>query len=357
MAELIALIFAFAPLFLILVVANVAQSRREAEEEHAGLALTAYLLLAIIYLAGIFIGVMLQLSQVVLQQQPELMEQLGLLGDDLTAQVASLTQIGLGIWIPSVLGLILLLPPVRRVCARFTALDPAHPVHAVALSMSMMVLINLFLTLGIGLDNLTATLEAQNELDDGTGGMSIAALWGQQLLMALLAVVGVGWLTRRTGSQVLKRLGLVRPSRRELVTGAAWGLALVPMVILMEGLAGLVGLGADPDVEALTEQLLGPLFQSPFGILTLGLAAALGEETLFRGAAQPRFTLVPTALLFALLHSNYGITFSTVIVFALGLVLGWLRIRHNTSTAMVTHALYNGTLGLIAYLSLSFLEF
>lgn len=92
----------------------------------------------------------------------------------------------------------------------------------------------------------------------------------------------------------------------------------------------MLGFAADADVEELTNQLLGPLFNSPWGILTLGAAAALGEETLIRGAAQPGLGLLLTAALFALLHSNYGITLSTAIVFLLGLVLGIVRASART---------------------------
>ncbi len=153
-----------------------------------------------------------------------------------------------------------------------------------------------------------------------------------------------------------RRLGVVRLSSQDWIVGIRYGLLLVPVVILLEYLASLAGIVADPDVEKLTEQLLGPLFRSPFGILTLGVAAALGEEPLFRGAAQPRFGLALTAVMFALVHSNYGITLSTAIVFLLGLVLGLLRIRRNTTTAMLAHAVYNISLGLLAYFSISFLD-
>ncbi|MCX6043262.1 MAG: CPBP family intramembrane metalloprotease, partial [Caldilinea sp.] len=78
------------------------------------------------------------------------------------------------------------------------------------------------------------------------------------------------------------------------------------------------------------------------------LAAGIGEEALFRGALLPRFGRVYTALLFALLHSNYGITLSTVVVLLLGLMLGWLATRYNTTTAMIAHAVYNSTLALLA---------
>ncbi len=86
------------------------------------------------------------------------------------------------------------------------------------------------------------------------------------------------------------------------------------------------------------------------GIMTLGLAAALGEESIFRGTLQPKFGLLLTTVLFALLHSQYGISFSTVAVFLVGLILGVLRLRANTSTSMITHAVYNMSLGLISYL-------
>ena len=154
----------------------------------------------------------------------------------------------------------------------------------------------------------------------------------------------------------MQRLGVVMPTGRQVLIGLGAGLALVPLVLVMEYAASLLGVQADRDVERLTEELLGALFESPWGIVTLGLAAALGEEPLFRGAAQPKFGLVLTSLLFALLHSNYGITLSTAIVVVLGLVLGMIRIRHNTSTAMITHATYNIILGLMAYFSISFLD-
>ena len=45
-------------------------------------------------------------------------------------------------------------------------------------------------------------------------------------------------------------------------------------ISLVESLLGRVGIVTDADVERLSEQLLGPLVMTPFGIATLGLAAA-----------------------------------------------------------------------------------
>ena len=99
--------------------------------------------------------------------------------------------------------------------------------------------------------------------------------------MLLLGLIGVGWLSRRKFGESLARLGIVKPSVREFAFGLGIGLLLVAFAFSMEYVAGFIGVSADPEVEELTKQLLGSLFTTVPGILTLGLAAALGEETVF----------------------------------------------------------------------------
>lgn len=351
MSQLISMILLFAPLFLVLWVANVAERRRAAGEAYESTAMVAYLLTAVLYLASLAMGLLIQLGAALFQMQPDLFAQAGgLFGET----VDSLPLVAMALWLPALLGLMVMLPPVRRAIARVLPIDAASPVHGVALAISMLILSNLLITLGMGLGNLADVMAEAGEIQDDS---MLLTLWAQQILTALMAMIGVGWLTRRTWSETLARLGIVRASGRQWLIGIGLGLAMVPVVLALEYLASLVGLGSNADVERLTEELLGPLFQTPFGILTLGLSAALGEETLFRGAVQPRFGLVATALLFALIHSNYGITLSTVVVLLVGFLLGWVRMRHNTTTAMALHATYNIMLGLLAFLSTSMLDF
>ncbi|MCA9996498.1 MAG: CPBP family intramembrane metalloprotease [Anaerolineales bacterium] len=350
--EIISMILLFAPLLLVLFWANWAQLERERGKDARGLTAVTYLTLIFLYALLIGLGLTLQLVGRALtggNLPPDLLQiytSMGIDGATIESMAASLPSVGLGLWLPSLLGLILLLPGVRRLVARIIPIDPASPVHAVALALSMLVLTNMLVTLGIGLGTLaeTASMTEQN-----TGSL-LAQLWAQQLLTALLAVVGVGWLRRRNGRSLWQRLGITGINGRQLLIGVGVGLALVPVVILLETASSAAGWDAS-DVEKLTEALLGPLFTSIPGILTLGLAAAIGEETLFRGALQPRFGLPLTALLFALLHSTYGLSIATVVVFILGYILGWLRNRYSTSTSMVVHAIYNMTLGVISYLS------
>lgn len=254
--------------------------------------------------------------------------------------------LGMGLWAPAVAAPLFLLPPVRKLVANLIQIDFRSTVHAVAVSFVMLVVINLTLTLGIGLETLANLAEAS----ETEGGTILVSTWVQQLTFLLWAMVGIGWLTRRGWAQALERLALVVPRPNEVAIAIGTGLLSVGVILVLETIAVATGWGVNEDVERLTESLIGPLLGSIPGILTLGLAAGIGEESLFRGALQPRFGLLFTSLLFAILHSQYGITFSTLAVFIVGLILGLLRTRFNTSTCVIAHATYNITLGLIAYL-------
>lgn len=349
MNEVLSMFFLFAPLIFILVLANLAEARRQQGEPYQGWAVTSYVILGLFYAVALVVGLAINLFTILVQQQPTLLDQFGLQGaDNPLLKFDSLPLLGLGLWLPSLIGILLLLLPVRRLLARFIPIDAASPVHAIALALSVLVVIQLLFTMGVGLNNLADTLAEQEAA--GVTTNTTLGLWVQQLMTAVFAFFGVGWLVRRGWSDTLRRLGLVVPTLGNIVLGIVIGLGMVPVVMGVERLSAQFNIGSDPGVEKLTEQLLGPLFTTPFGIITLGASAALGEETLFRGAVQPRFGFILTALLFALVHSNYGISMSTLIVFLLGLVLGVVRMRVNTSTTMIIHAVYNMSLGFLAYL-------
>lgn len=348
MDDVLTTLLLFVPLLLVLWLANLSHRRRiegDLKNERT-LKLLAYGLLFFVYAGLLAFGGLAGLIALAQRISPDL-----LAGAPAFFEPGAAFKMMAALIAPALLGLLLLTRPARTFFARFTPLDPANAVHAVALSFTALVLVNLFFTLALGLDTLADTVQMANEAAGGAVSPA-PALWAQNIASLLLALLGVGWLARRSLRVALLRLGIVAPTWQQAVMGVAAGLLLVPVILAVEYGASLVGLGPSADVERLTEQLIGPLTLSIGGILTLGLAAALGEEAIFRGALLPRFGLVFTSLLFALLHSNYGFSFSTVAVFAVGLVLGVLRQRANTTTAMLTHAVYNMSLGLISFLGL-----
>lgn len=338
--EVISTIVMFAPFLLLLFLANFADKARTSENPNGGfgLAITSYVLVSLGYVLLFLLGIVYFL--------------LGLSGVEISGLEEFLptdkfTGLGLAMWLPSLIGVLLLIPVLRRIASRIIPIDPNSRVHAVSLSLSMIILIQLFVMMSIGLDAI-ANMKVGTE--DMTANPA-PALWAQNLMFLFMSLIGVGLFVRRDFSSALRRLGIVKPTLSQVLIGIGSGLLLVGIASIIVMVGEMVGVTVDKDVEKLTEQLLGPLTQSVFGVLTMGLAAGLGEEALFRGALQPRFGLILTTLLFTLLHGNYGLTLSTFVVFLVGLALGLLRNRYNTTTTMIVHATYNITLGVLANLS------
>lgn len=342
MMDFMSVILVFAPLILLLYFANLAERLREKGQQYMALAAVTYIVLILLYIVTLLLG----LGFLAWGDRPLPLPNIG--ADAERPTIASPLWLSLGLVVPSFLGILLLLKPVRRLVARFTQLDPDHPVHTLALSLTMLPIVALGFTLGIGLDTLSSQIATQTA-ETGSDPFSLAALWAQAGMFLLMALIGVGWLSRRSWRETLARLGIVRPTGRQVWIGIGVGLLLVPAAMLLEAAFNAVGLSVGQDVESLTEQLMGPLFATPFGILSVGIGAAIGEEPIFRGALQPRLGLVLSSLLFALVHSQYGISLATVIVLGLGLALGIVRQRNNTTTSIITHAVYNSTLGVMAY--------
>lgn len=347
MTELIGVLIYTLPLAVILLVANLSERNRARGDDAQGFAIFVYILTAGVQLVFVAGGFLLLIVNWMRLTNPNAAAAL----DTAAAMELENPQLlAWGVIASGLVGCLLLLPAVRRGLARLLPIQAENVVHAVSLSLSTLILVQLVLTLGVGLANLA---DMVGETDSGA---SVFGVWAQAVVFALLGFWGVGWPVRRGIGAAADRLGLSRSTAGGLLSGAALAFVMLGVVVAISALESVLGVGFDGDVEELTDALLGNLFLTPFGIATLGLAAALGEEIVFRGALQPRFGLILTAALFALTHSNYGITLSTLVVFILGLVLGWVRIRWNTVAAMALHATYNILLGTISYLSLEFFD-
>jgi len=186
----------------------------------------------------------------------------------------------------------------------------------------------------------------------GTGGrISPITILASQLPFVVLAIVGVGAGIRRSPRETLGRLGYGPIS-----------LGNVGVVVLFILAAFALSLAADylfsvlqPDLYREVGEVSGTLF-NPKGLslvsailfaLLIGVGAALGEETLFRGAVQPVFGIPATSILFASMHVQYGPSVLLVYIFVLSVGLGLLRRYFNTTTSFLAHAGYN-TLGILA---------
>jgi membrane protease YdiL (CAAX protease family) len=123
-----------------------------------------------------------------------------------------------------------------------------------------------------------------------------------------------------------------------------WGAlaAVPPLCFLLWMLSGGKELRFARRIRDLLREFLGPTLAGlnlPQMAL-LALAAGIGEEVFFRGVLQPRLGLLPTALLFGLVHPFSVAHAALVALF--GLYLGWLFQEAGSLLLPITaHALYD----------------
>ncbi len=225
----------------------------------------------------------------------------------------------------------LALAPARRLAARVLPIDPDSPLDATALGLTLVVAGS---QIGLQIStNVLATVAAgapETPLDQVV----------TELPFLLGALLGVGLGLRRRPGAVFDRLGLTVPQGWQILLGIACAGAFYAF-----------GLGAEvaqrwltPDVAARVGSATSQLYRgvdTPLGIVTIALVPAICEEILFRGALQPRLGLIWTAVVFALLHTQYGFSIDELAVLILAFGLGLLRHFTNTSTSMLCHAIYN----------------
>lgn len=249
---------------------------------------------------------------------------------------AGVTLLLIAVW-----GLLATLPEARRLLARWLPLDPSSSVHTLALILAgYLIGANALVLSQGGLEGLAETSEASS-----VGQIVIA-----EMFYAAVGILGVGLFVRRHGWKLVERLGLEKPTAAQLKGSLRWILALVAL----QWLAGVVLYYTNPEQAELLDEvnslLLGNM-DTVWDWFLLAAAAAAGEEILFRGALQPVLGLWATSLLFAMAHVQYGLTPVTILVFGIGLVLGLVRRRTNTSVAIFVHFGYNFILGLLALLT------
>lgn len=185
------------------------------------------------------------------------------------------------------------------------------------------------------------------------GRLSVTTVLLTQLPFVVIALLGVGLGVRRNLRETLARLGYGPITLRQLGIVAAFIAGALVLSIASNALFAVLQPDLYEQVGAASEGLFGTEGLSPvsavlFGLL-VGLGAALGEETLFRGALQPGLGIVLVSILFASMHAQYGPSIILIYLFLFSVALGFLRRYVNTTATFLTHAGYNFTLVILSY--------
>jgi membrane protease YdiL (CAAX protease family) len=269
-------------------------------------------------------------------------------GGPAEADRITLTAAGAAALLVGVVGVGLCVPPLRRVTGgRTESTFWTDPPTFLALWLFVMVLANnaVSLLLFDQLPNVESLFS--------TGRLTPGTVLTSQLPFITVALLGVGLGVRRNARATLQRLGYGAASLRHL-----------GVVVVFVGAALALSFAADalfaqlqPELYRKVGEISNNLF-NPAGLSTasavlfallVGVGAGLGEETLFRGAVQPKLGILATSVLFASMHFQYGPSLLLGYLFLLSIGLGVLRQRINTTASFLAHATYN-TLGiLLAY--------
>lgn len=245
----------------------------------------------------------------------------------------------------------MLLKPVRVWVAKIVPIDPNNFVHKVALSTLLLLVLTSFIPLIVLGGNPPLLQVVANGTVGNVGGqggdssLSVGPLdlISQFVWMVPTTLVAAGWLVARNWREVLKRLGVVRPTLMQIGLGVGLGV----------GFAFLFSYVIDPGIAALWQmmswgttnsdafnQLMSGV-SNPMGAVLVGVTAGVSEELAVRGLLQPRIGLLASNLVFTSLHAfQYGPD-GLLSVFITGLLLGIIRKYTNTSTSAIVHGVYD----------------
>ncbi|MGE4374842.1 MAG: CPBP family intramembrane glutamic endopeptidase, partial [Methanoculleus sp.] len=254
---------------------------------------------------------------------------------ELAAAVALLF---LGVFVAGLLSLVGLSRRFRVWLAGYLPFDPDSLLHTVALVVILaMILIPPIPLLVTGVppflsEQFLGLLLESGDLLANTVTLDVYTLFWTLVGSFFIA----GAFVRRTGRETLERLGLVRPTGRQVVLAVVAALALVAAFHFIDlALAMLMGwLGIPVTDEDAVNLLFAGALTLP-GVIMASVAAGFGEEVSIRGLLQPRFGILLPAILFASLHAFQYSWYGLVSVFFAGIIFAYIRRYTNTTTSAI----------------------
>lgn len=259
------------------------------------------------------------------------------------AQIAA-AYFGIGL-----LGLWLMLPRVRRSVAGLLPTFSESCVHAVAVA-TVVALAALLIAplLILGQPPLLLVfqhLEGSSALEGMSNAEQLIDTLSGLVWLVPFAVLAVGFPYARTIHESLVRVGLVRPTVGQVIFAFVAALVLVGVMTGVDhAINWLWQLMGWPMTDAKAFEELMKFGISPLGALVIGVTAGLGEELFARGVLQPRVGIILSNLLFTAAHALQYNWDALLSVFLIGLVLGVIGKKTNTTTSAIVHGTYDFTL-------------
>ncbi|HZI51726.1 MAG TPA: CPBP family intramembrane glutamic endopeptidase [Terriglobia bacterium] len=247
------------------------------------------------------------------------------------------------LFISGVISLVCFLPAIRRKASTVIHTHAESFVHATALATAVAITLMCFIPLvAVGGPPLLPMLQVNGGMalppaDEQLRSTLYTLIWGMPA-----AFLAVGYPLKRTLREARLRLGLDRPSVRQLVFAVVMtGALLLAMPLFGVGIEFLWKTLGWPLTDQEAIKLLFGFTAGPVAAFIASVVAGLGEELVFRGVLQPRLGIFLPALMFTSVHA-FQYNFDALIqVLVLGLIFGVVRKRSNTTTAAIIHFGYD----------------
>ncbi len=256
------------------------------------------------------------------------------------------TLAGPALGIGALLGALALAPRIRRLAARHLPIDPDAIMDVTALSLTLtslgLAVANLAISAPI-LTNMPASVTAQLQRDSGW------TLLTNLFLLLPPALLGVGLFIRRSPREALDRLGLTVARPAQLLLAFPLSLGMIVLAIFVVRVWAALDPASYKQTGDISNAMMGGLAAwGLWGAFAVGAIAGISEETLFRGALQPKLGIALPTVLFASLHTQYLLSPATALVLVIGLVMAVVRKRTgSTLICLLTHFLYNFTITIL----------
>ncbi len=238
-----------------------------------------------------------------------------------------------------ILGIVSLIKPLRRILSKtiFSGLEVDTPAHTWALYIFLSAIVFSIYSITV-FYNPKVIIESLKSLP-----LSMMACINAMSFL-LFSFIAAGVFIYKPFKQTAADLGLTKISWKTFRT-----LLLVAacLCVGIQGLEWFLMFFVSPHTRFILGKIMHAMQPTQTSIGTLltamvvGITAGAGEETLFRGLMQPVFGVIPTAFLFMLIHSHYGPTILLVELFIIGLVLGMIRKKWNTTASIVVHSCFD----------------
>lgn len=164
--------------------------------------------------------------------------------------------------------------------------------------------------------------------------------------LIILSACGVGIIVTRKPKEVLDRLGLVKPTGKQVLIGIVFIFITAFYDYLWSLYTGTPSSGVGGKLANYNAGTFaapgGGAGNAAFLALCTGVFAGCGEEILIRGALLPVFGAFPSGLLHGALHGQFG--HAPILILQItgwSTMMGIVRYYTNTTTTIITHVGYN----------------